>query len=215
MKKLVLLYGVFTLFFILNISCSSSEPKTEVASEEKTNLEHSDPVDENYVAPPADFRITAFDGTIENARVRIKEITNAIDSLSISAYSYIYDNGSGENPQQATMYFSYIPQKENSEKTWSLQLRNDYYYLEYFFDENNKLFAIRQYPKAKEIKLNAEIFYNKEGGIMKGSWIQRVNDDVIQLVNYKGDYWYDFLEGYPYYNSVEQMKNDKSLQYQQ
>lgn len=213
MNKLFLQSTFSITLLILTFSCSNPAPAVETVSED-ISQQHSDEIPAS-AEPAESFHISSYDGSIENARTRMSEIINAEKTQELSAYSYRYDNGSGENPMQGTLYFYSEPQKEGEGDVWSLMLAGSFYTIEYFFDEANKLFAIRQYPTGKETELSAEIFYNKDGSLMKGSWIQRPNDEVIQLADYKGDYWYDFLEGYPFYQTVAQLKKDKSLQYQQ
>ncbi len=207
------LLPVITVSFFFN--CSGPAPATETVSQDTAlALKHSLEVPEN-AEPDFSFVLSSYDGTLENARLRMSEIIKGRENKELSAYSYHYDNGSGENPMQGTLWFSTVPQTDGKEDVWCLKLASDFYAIDYFFDEGNTLFAIRQYPVGKEIVPSAEIFYTKDGSLMKGSWIQRPNDVVIQLAEYKGDYWYDFLEGYPFYHTVKQMKDDKSLQYQQ
>jgi hypothetical protein len=202
---------VITVSFFFG--CSAPTPAGETGKQD-TVPTHSEEVPES-AEPAITFHISSYDGSIENARLRMSEIIKGRENKELSAYSYHYDNGSGENPMQGILWFSSVPQTDGKEDVWSLRLASDFYAIEYFFDEGNKLFAIRQYPVAKDIVLSAEIFYAKDGSIMKGSWIQRPNDVVTQLADYTGDYWYDFLEGYPFYKTVAQLKDDKSLQYQQ
>lgn len=213
MNKLFLRYIFPAITTIFAFSCSAPTPATETVKED-ISLAHSDEIPES-AEPVFSFVLSSYDGSIENARLRMSEIIKGRENKELSAYSYHYDNGSGENPMQGTLWFSSLPNTDGKEDVWCLRLMSSYYAIEYFFDEGNKLFAIRQYPLAKEIVLSAEIFYKNDGSLMKGSWIQRPNDEAIQLADYKGDYWYDFLEGYPFYQTVKQMRDDKSLQYQQ
>lgn len=213
MSKLFFKHIFFAIIVFFFISCSAPAPANET-TEQDTARAHSEKVPES-AEPVITFHISSYDGSIENARLRMSKIIKGRENKELSAYSYHYDNGSGENPMQGTLWFSSIPQSDGKEDVWSLKLAGNFYAMEYFFDEGNKLFAIRQYPVAKDIVLSAEIFYAKDGSVMKGSWIQRPNDVVTQLADYKGDYWYDFLEGYPFYKTVAQLKDDKSLLYQQ
>lgn len=213
MNKLFLQSIFPTILLILSFGCSHTAPREETVSE-NISQQHSDEIPAS-AEPAESFHISSYDGSIENARTRMSEIINAGKAQKLSAYSYRYDNGSGENPMQGTLYFYINLQKEGEEDVWCLALVGSFYAIEYFYDEANKLFAIRQYPTGKETELSAEIFYNKDGSLMKGSWIQRPNDAAVQLADYNGDYWYDFLEGYPFYQTVAQLKKDKSLQYQQ
>lgn len=213
MNKLLLHYILPAALTVLVFGCSGPAPATETASED-ISQQHSDEIPASAQSTES-FHISSYDGSIENARARMSEIIHAEETKELSAYSYHYDNGSGENPMQGTLFFYSEPQKDGERDVWSLRLAGSYYAIEYFYDEANKLFAIRQYPAGKEAEPSAEIFYNKDGSIMKGSWVQRPNDEAIQLADYKGDYWYDFLEGYPFYQTVAQLKKDKSLQYQQ
>lgn len=136
-----------------------------------------------------------------------------MDNKKLSNYTYLYDNGSGEETMQGLLWFS---SDDNGQKDWCLSLHNSNYQMDYFFGKSNKLFAIRQWKHDGDKKeLSAEIYYKENENILDGSWIKRMNEDTTDLATYSGDFWYDFFEGWPIYHNTKTMHSDKSLKYQQ
>lgn len=205
---------ILTCLLVFCIACNSISPKKEppksdtltTATEQKTE----------YEDPPLPFTKTAaYDGTVKTARKQIAEIKEAVKTKSLSIYSYLYDNDSGGDPLAGLMYFSLDDDRVGKGREWCLELYSNYYSVNYYFDNDFNLFAIIQWETGPKAKVVAEIFYKKDGSIMSGSWLKRASEDVADLATYKGDYWYDFWEGFPFYPTVDDMKNDKKLMYQQ
>jgi len=214
--RLLTFAGTITLLLTVG-ACTSPTPQTQTAEAEADTLTPMFSEEElvNDEPPQPPVRLPTYDGTAETARKQVAEILDAVSTMRLSGYSYLYDNGSGENPMNGGMYFSPDDDFLGKGQEWYLRLYSDYYAIEYFFDDEAKLFAIRQQQISPEVVTVAEIFYIKEGGLIEGSWLQRTGDERIELSTYEGDYWYDFLEGYPMYPTLEAMKADASLQYQQ
>jgi len=158
------------------------------------------------------MNLSDYDGTIERASKQVNEIMDAIDSKKLTGHTYIYKNDSGEKGLQGLLYLS---SAENNNKDWYLRLNNEYYAIEYFFGADDALFAIRQWKYGEKYEMVAEIFYKDPEGVITGSWLQRTNEERIDLASYTGDFWYDYLEGYPMYSSTKVMRSHKDLQYEQ
>jgi len=205
---------IIVCFLILCNACSSSQPKLETPIADTSNTVTEQKIE--YEDPPLPFTKTSpYDGTVETARKQIAEIKEAVKTKSLSIYSYLYDNDSGGDPLAGLMYFSLDDERVGKGREWCLELYSNYYSVNYYFDNDSSLFAIIQWETGPKAKVVAEIFYKKDGSIMSGSWLKRASEDVADLATYKGDYWYDFWEGFPFYPTVGDMKNDKKLMYQQ
>jgi len=203
------------LVLIFGTACNSSAPSVEILHIDSSDRVHNEQELVNDEPPQAPVNLPPYDGTIETARKQVNEILDAIEKQRITLYTYNYDNKSGEDPMKGRMCFSYNDPTGAKDREWYLDLYNTHYSIEYFFNNDQKLFAIRQWQRGDKAKLSAEIFYKPDESLIEGSWLKRANDDTTFLANYKGDYWYDFLEGYPLYRTTQQMKDDKSLMYEQ
>lgn len=215
MKRINISVLLFSLVFLTQ-SCSTPESSVTVMSEGSDSSDMQIEAERaNDEPPPPPVDLPESNGTAEIARKQIVAIFAAFQSKRLYEYSYIYDNGSGEDPLNGSVYLSRDDEFNGKGHEWYLNLYTKYYEMDYFYSKSQKLFAIRQFKKEDGIHPTAEIFYNEDGSLMKGSWLKRENEDTTNLVNYKGDYWYDFLEGWPYYPTTEKLRSDKNLKYQQ
>src|SRR4051812_40383751 len=97
---------ILIAFIFLNNACSSSSPKEETVSIDSTI---NKPVNDEHIndePPQPAVSLPEYDGTIERGRKQVEEIMDAIDTKRLMVYSYQYDNKSGEDPKQGTMYLS-------------------------------------------------------------------------------------------------------------
>lgn len=203
--RFILPLSVFTItisLFCTNTSCNSDAPKATVVF-----VDSSDRVTESTEIndEPNEYTVhlSPYDGTAETALKQINQISYAVENKKITGYSYLYNDNSGEGELHGLLCFSNDGTKD---KDWYLSLNNDNYQMEYFFGKNDELFAIRQWKytdKGKE--QTAEILYNEIEGVIKGSWLKRTNEDTTDLASYTGDFWYDFLEGWPIYHNTKAM----------
>ncbi len=211
----ILRFSIFlalaSLLFV-GTGCNSEAPTATII-----HIDSSDRVSDipeiDDEPPEYTVHLSPYDGTAETALTQINQINYAIENKKLTGYSYIYNNNSGEGDLQGLLCFSYF---NGPEKDWYLRLHSDHYSMEYFFGKNDELFAIRQWEYIKGgQQQTAEILYKEGEGLIKGSWLKRMNEDTVDLAEYKGDFWYDFLEGWPIYHNTKAMRADKSLQYQQ
>jgi hypothetical protein len=193
------------------------QPTSAVVAADTSHPQHTEAELVNDEPTASGVELTPYDGTIDNAKFRVKEICAAADAKKISCNTYLYDNGSGADPINCLRYFSSDPTSGHNAKhqDWFLMMQGKEKWMEYFFDESKKIFAIVHFSVGEHAELLAEIFFNKDGSIMKGSWLQKDHAHKVDLSTYKGDYWYDFFEGYPYYPTTKELEKDKSLKYQQ
>ncbi|MBK7667155.1 MAG: hypothetical protein IPJ32_07230 [Sphingobacteriaceae bacterium] len=204
-----ILIGLTSLLFV-GTGCNSEAPTATIISIDSTDRVAEKAKEE---IPEYTVHLSPYDGTAETAHKQVNEIMKAIDEKKLTGYSYLYNDNSGEDEKQGLLCFSYF---NGPEKDWYLRLNTKHNAMEYFFGKENELFAIREWEYVEGgANLIAEIFYQKPEGLLKGSWLKRMNEDTTDLASYKGDYWYDFLEGWPLYHDTKSMRADKSLQYQQ
>jgi hypothetical protein len=201
--------ALISLLF-LDTACSSDERQAVIISVDSTDRVAEEAKEE---LPQYTVNLSSYDGTAATARKQIDEIMKAIDEKKLTGYSYLYNDNSGEDEKQGLLCFSYF---NGPEKDWYLRLNNDHHAMEYFFGKNDELFALREWEYVEGgANLIAEVLYKNSEGLLEGSWLKRMNEDTTNLATYKGDFWYDFFEGWPIYHTTKAMRADKSLMYQQ
>ena len=203
----------FLILLFIFSGCSSDERQAAIIAVDSTSAQANETTEINDEPNEYTVHLSPYDGTAETALKQINQISYAVENKKISGYSYLYDNGSGEDELQGLLCFSNDGTKD---KDWYLRLNNNNYQMEYFFGKNDDLFAIRQWKYTEKGKeQTAEILYKETEGLVKGSWLKRLNEDTTDLASYTGDFWYDFLEGWPIYHDTKAMRSDKSLKYRQ
>lgn len=212
---IILRFSIFlalTSLLFIGTGCNSGAPTATIISIDSTDrVSESQEINDE----PSEYTVnlSPYDGTAETALKQINQITYAVENKKISGYSYLYNDNSGEDEKHGLLCFS---SDKGVDKDWYLRLNNDHHAMEYFFGKDDELFAIREWEYTKEgQKLIAEILYKNPEGLLKGSWLKRMNEDTTDLATYPGDFWYDFLEGWPLYATTKAMRADKSLKYQQ
>lgn len=122
-----ILLGLTSLLFV-GTGCNSDAPTATIISIDSTDrvAENTEINDE-----PSEYTVnlSPYDGTAETALKQINQITYAVENKKITGYSYLYDNGSGEEAMQGILCFS---SDKGIDKDWYLRLNNDHHAMEYF-----------------------------------------------------------------------------------
>ena len=89
----IVMAGISAL--LITTSCSSGEPKaTVIAIDSSDRVSPATEINDE----PSEFTVhlSPYDGTAETAKQQINQVTTAMDNKKLSAYTYLYDNKSGE-----------------------------------------------------------------------------------------------------------------------